>query len=349
MKKWKICMAAVSMSAVMLAGCAGNKTQETTVAEAVETTAAEETATAEETKETAKETESTEKQGTIAVTYVKSPLNVPSIVEKDQGIFASVFEPMGYEVTYSDLTTGPEQTQALASGDIQFLNAVGATSVILSASNDADIKIISMYSRSPEAFKLFAKDDSIKTPEDLRGKKIAGPKGTILHELLVAYLKTAGMTEDDVEFMAMGIPDAQAALAGGSVDAALLAGPNAYNMEKDGFYVVTDGTGLTDATIVTATSQEYYDEHPELVKAFLEGQKKVLDTMENDYDGSVAAAAKETELTEDAVKEMYGMYDFSMEIRDSDIEAMKKTEEFMMETGMIENHVDIDSLILDVQ
>ena len=119
----------------------------------------------------------TEKNGTLSVTYVKSPLNVPSIVEQDQEIFASVFGPMGYDVQYSDLTTGPEQTQALASGDIQFLNAVGATSVILSASNDADIKIMSIYSRSPKAFKLFAKDDSIKTAKDLKGKKVAGPKG----------------------------------------------------------------------------------------------------------------------------------------------------------------------------
>ena len=165
----------------------------------------------EESRETSAEESKTEteKNGTLSVTYVKSPLNVPSIVEQDQEIFASVFGPMGYDVQYSDLTTGPEQTQALASGDIQFLNAVGATSVILSASNDADIKIMSIYSRSPKAFKLFAKDDSIKTAEDLKGKKVAGPKGTILHELLVAYLNNAGMTEDDIEFMAMGIPDAR--------------------------------------------------------------------------------------------------------------------------------------------
>ena len=29
----------------------------------------------------------------------------------------------------------------------------------------------------------------------------------------MAYLNNAGMTEDDIEFMAMAIPDAQAALA----------------------------------------------------------------------------------------------------------------------------------------
>ena len=234
MKKWNLYAAAVLAAVGILGGC-GAKNAETQAqpqnaqASTQENTEAESTQ-AESTEANAAESKAeTEKNGTLSVTYVKSPLNVPSIVEQDQEIFASVFGPMGYDIQYSDLTTGPEQTQALASGDIQFLNAVGATSVILSASNDADIKIMSIYSRSPKAFKLFAKDDSIKTAKDLKGKKVAGPKGTILHELLVAYLNNEGMTEDDIEFMAMGIPDAQAALAGGSVDAALLAGPTAYN------------------------------------------------------------------------------------------------------------------------
>ena len=188
---------------------------------------------------------------------------------------------------------------------------------------------MSIYSRSPKAFKLFAKDDSIKTAEDLKGKKVAGPKGTILHELLVAYLNNAGMTEDDIEFMAMWIP--------------------AYNMEKDGFYVVTDGEGLTEATIVTATSEKFYEEHPELVKAFLTAQKQVLDEMDADHAAAVSATAKATGLEEAAVEEMYGLYDFDMEIKDSDIEAMEKTEKFMEDTGMIENPVDVASLILDVE
>ena len=32
---------------------------------------------------------------------------------------------------------------------------------------------------------------------DLKGKKVAGPKGTILHELLVSYLNNAGMTSSE--------------------------------------------------------------------------------------------------------------------------------------------------------
>lgn len=286
----------------------------------------------------------------IGVTYVKSPLNVPSIVEKEQGIFTKAFEEYSLPVEYSNLTTGPEQTQALASGDIQFLYAVGATSVILSASNGADIKIISTYSRSPEAFRMFAgKDSKIQSAADLKGKKIAGPKGTILHELMVAYLATAGLTEKDVEFVSMGIPDAQAALVGGTIDCALLAGPTAYNMEKDGYKIVTTGKGLVDATIVVATSQSFYDKNPLLVKRFLEAQDQIASYMKENSEAILEMTAKETELSIDAVKEMYPMYDFSTEITDADITSMKKTEQFMKENAMIENDVDIDQLILKVE
>lgn len=343
-KRFTALALAMSMTAMALTGCAGNKAETAAATTAAEITK-EETMAAETTAE--ETTAAAESRGAIAVTYVKSPLNVPSIVEKDQKIFEEAFAALGYdEIVYSDLTTGPEQTQALASGDIQFLYAVGATSVILSASNGADIKIISTYSRSPEAFKLFAQNEEIQSPEDLRGKKVAGPKGTILHELLVAYLASADMTEDDIEFLAMGIPDAQAALAGGSVDAALLAGPTAYNMEKDGFYVVTDGTDLTEATIVVATSGEYAESHPEEVKTFLEAQKEVLTFIEENPDAAMEATAVETELTPEAVAEMYPMYDFDMTIKDSDITAMEKTEEFMYENAMIEARVNIEDLIL---
>lgn len=282
----------------------------------------------------------------ISVTYVKSPLNVPSIVEKNKGFFQQSFDEYNLPVEYSNLTTGPEQTQALASGDLQFLNAVGATSVILAASNGSDIKIISLYSRSPKAFMLFTNDSQIMTAADLKGKKVAGPKGTILHELLIAYLKTAGLTENDIEFISLGISDSQAALVSGEVDAALLAGPAAYNIKKAGNMVLTTGEGLVDATIAVATSQKFYDENNVLVDAYLKAQRATLDYMEKNYDEIVRITAVETELSIDAVKEMYPMYDFSMEISDKDIEGMKKTEKFLFDNKMIDNHVDITDLII---
>ena len=283
----------------------------------------------------------------ITVTFVSSPLNVPSIVEKNHGIFASNFKKLGIgTVAYSDLTSGADQTQALASGDIQFLYCVGATSVILSAANGADIKIISMYSRSPKAFCLFSNDDSINAPEDLRGKTIAGPQGTILHELLVAYLATGDMTIDDVNYVNSTIPDALAALNGGSADCAMLAGAAAYNAANGGTHLVTNGEGLVEATIACATTQKFYDAHKDVVDSFLAAQQEVLDHIEENHDEAMQETAEFLDLDVNAVEEMYAYYDFDKTIKDSDIAAMKKTMQFMLDSGMIENEVDIDNLVI---
>ncbi len=283
----------------------------------------------------------------LTVTFVSSPLNIPSIVEKNHSIFAETFGKIGVKsVEYSDLTSGADQTQALASGSIQFLYCVGATSVILSAAGGADIKIISMYSRSPEAFCLFSKDENINSPEDLRGKTVVGPQGTILHELLSAYLASGGMTIEDVNFKNTTIPDGLAALNGGSADVALLAGAAAYNAKNNGLHLVTNGKGLVEATIACATTKAFYDANKNVVDQFLAAQKNVLDYIDAHKEDALKETAEFLDLDVAAVEEMAAYYDFDMTIRDSDIEAMKKTMKFMLDAGMIEQEVDIDALVI---
>ena len=283
---------------------------------------------------------------TVTATYVSAPLNVPSVIEKVQGRFARAYGKMGLKFAYSDLTSGADQTAALASGDIRILSAVGGTSVLLAASNGADIKIVSMYSRSPKAFMLFSNDPSIKSPKDLKGKTVAGPKGTVLHELLSAYLATAGMTVNDVDFLSMSIPNSLAALEGGSIDAALLAGPSAYDCMKGDKHLVTDGEGLISAGIVTAASQKFCDDHKEVIDTFLAEHEAVLGFMAENKDEALSMVAKELDLDLRAVEEMYGMYDFSSAVTEKDIQDLRKTEEFLYESGMIENRVDVKTLLL---
>ena len=133
----------------------------------------------------------------IHSTYVKSPLNIPSILEKRHKTFEDAFQANGVSFTYSDLNAGPKQTEALAAGEIDICHALGGTSAILAAANGVDLKIVGIYSRAPEAFTILTKDSSIQTIADLKGKTIAGPKGTILHQLLIAALSrpaSASMT-----------------------------------------------------------------------------------------------------------------------------------------------------------
>ena len=285
----------------------------------------------------------------LTITHVTSPLNVPSIIQKNKGIFTEEFSANGktIEVKYAEITSGADQTQALASGDVDILYAVGGTSVVSAAANGADIKILNMYSRSPKAFCLYSKDDSIKSAEDLRGKTIAGPTGTNLHQLLVAYLAEAGMTIDDVNYVNMKIPDAKAALDGGSVDAALVAGPTAYKSKQQGYHLVTDGEGLTDAVIAVAVREDFYNEHKDIIDMFMNAEDKIIEYMENNYDETMDIVATELDLDKSAVEEMYTQYDFNPEITEEDRAAFQNVADFMYDTGMIDTEFDTSSLFLD--
>lgn len=280
----------------------------------------------------------------LTFTYVTSPLNMPTIIEKDQQIFAKTFENIPVE--YAEITSGAEQTQALASGDVQVLYAVGATSVILSAANGADIKVLNMYSRSPKAFCLYSRDESLNSPESLRGKKIAGPAGTNLHELLTAYLVQGGMTINDVDYVSMAIPAAKAALDGGSIDVAMVAGANAYKCQLQGYHKVTDGENLICAIIAVAVTEDFYKANPEIIKKLGNAQKEIADYIKNNPQKTFETVASKLDLSLEAVNEMAEYYDFSTELTEKDKEGFQKTADFMYESQMISKPFDVNSLFI---
>ena len=284
----------------------------------------------------------------LTITHVTSPLNVPSIIQKANNVFADEFKANGKDVAinYAEITSGADQTQALASGDVDVLYAVGGTSVISAAANGLDIKILNMYSRSPEAFCMYSHDASIKSAEDLRGKTIAGPTGTNLHQLLVAYLEKAGMTLDDVNFVDMKIPEARAALETKAIDVALLAGPTAYQAQKDGYNLVTNGKGLTDAVIAVAVTEKFYNEHKEDLEIFKQAEANIIKYMNENHDEAMEIVAKELDLDKSAVEDMFKQYDFSLETTDADVKAFQNIADFMLNTGMIENEVNVEDLFI---
>lgn len=278
----------------------------------------------------------------LNITYVTSPLNVPSIIEKNKEIFKKHLP--GVKINYKEITSGADQTAALASGDVDILYALGGSSAILAKANGQDIKVLNMYSRAPKAFSLFSKDDSIKNPKDLKGKKIGGPAGTNLHQELLAYLEKEKMSEKDVEFSNMQIPDAASALDSGNLDVALLGGPAAYKAKEAGLYEITNGEDLIDAIICVASSEKFVNEHKDVIKAINDAQKEIAEFMEENKDQTKEIVKKELDLDDKAYDYMFPMYDFSTKITDKDKEGFERTKKFMLDNKMIEKDFDINLL-----
>ncbi|HGS9832956.1 TPA: ABC transporter substrate-binding protein [Clostridioides difficile] len=290
-----------------------------------------------------------EKLSEINLTYVKSPLNVPSIIQKQDDLFGKEFKKDNIKVNFHEITTGPEQTQALAAGEIDFLHALGGTSALIAASNGVELKILNTYSRSPKGFMILTNNNSIKSAADLVGKKVAGPKGTILHQVLISALDKEGLSMDDVEFVNMGIPEASAALSDGSVDAALIAGSAALKAMKSGSKLVANGEGLVDGIIVTAVSTDFAEKHPEIVERFMKVEKETLEYVNNNFDEAMEKVAKEVDLSLEETKELYAWYDFSLDITDKDISSLEDTQDFLIKNKLQEKKVNIKELIYNAK
>lgn len=281
----------------------------------------------------------------LGITYVKAPLNVPSIVAKHNKMFEKAFT--GVSLTFPELTEGPKQTAAMAADEIGFASCLGSTSAILAASEGLDLKIVGIYSRAPKAFMIVVKDPAIKNIKDLNGKKVAGPKGTILHQLLAAALAKEGMSIKDVDFVQMDLASGANALINGSVDAALLAGPAAYKALTSGTRMLKNGEGLIDATIVIATTNKFLKTYPKAVAKFMETHKKTLSWINNNPKKAKEMTQKETGLPMEGVNMMYPWYDFNPKIRKADKEELERTQQFMLDNGLQRKRIDIDSIIAD--
>ena len=289
------------------------------------------------------------KPGEISITYVKAPLNVPSILEKKLASFDKEFAKDTIRVSYPEITVGSKQTEALAAGSLDFAHCLGGTSAILAAANGVDLKIIGMYSRAPKAFVVLVKGTSIQNIADLKGKKVAGPKGTILHQLILAALAKNGLRPDDIQFVSMDLPSSAAALMNGSVDAALSAGPDAIRAEKAGARILTNGEGLVEATIVTAVRGDFLTKQPELVKRFLTVHQAAVAHIKANPEEALQLTAAETGLPLETVRQMLPWYDFDPTIKPSDIAELKRTQDFLIQNGMLKKSIEIEKIIAQIK
>jgi sulfonate transport system substrate-binding protein len=279
---------------------------------------------------------------TLRVTYVTAPFNVPSIVEKHEGILEADFGAKGIKIERPEITSGAKQTEAIAADAIDVASVLGGASAILAKANGVDVRIIAVYSRSPKAFALMTRADGPTTLADLKGKKIAGPKGTTLHQLLAAALASTGLTINDVDYINMDLPTARAALLSGQIDVATLAGNNAIAVEKAGGKTLATGDGLIHPTTVIAASGKFIDAHPDLVGAYLAAHRKSLDFLAAKPDEALKIAADEQKISVEDAKAQLPLYDFTPTLTDADITNLEGDQIFMIDNGMLPKDRAID-------
>jgi sulfonate transport system substrate-binding protein len=273
----------------------------------------------------------------------KLPFNVPVIIELDRGTYAKAFPE--FDISVVNMQTGPQLMAAMAAGEIDIVQGIGDAAFLVAAAGGVDAKIIAASSRSPKAFAVVA-GDGVSGIVGLKGKKVAGLRGSVVHQVFVSALAEAGLSEADVEFFPMPVAQAASTLLAGRVDAALLVGGEILRATKAGAKVIADGDGRVEGLSLVVASSRFIADHPDAPDAFRVMREGTLAFMKANPSLAIAAAATDTGLAQTEVESMMGWYDFDAAIRPSDRQSLSSTLKYLLEQKLASKEIDVDSLVL---
>lgn len=280
----------------------------------------------------------------LNITYVKAPFNIQNMVMKSQGLLEKEFEKEKIKINWVPIKAGINQVRGLAAGEIDMVAAMNTSTLLMANASGNSIVIVDGVAHPDDTFAIMAKAD-VKTIADLKGKQVVGPKGTVLHHLLVAALEQEGMQIRDVQWVSMNLPASLTTLLAGRADAALLAAGGILKAQEAGFHDVVRARGLVETNLVLAARAEFAKSYPEVVRRVAKVNRQALQWAKTHPSEAIALGAKEHQISVQAAEKLFNWSHFYSDLSEEDIRALEKSQAFLLQQKMMTHSVDARSLI----
>lgn len=280
----------------------------------------------------------------LNITYVKAPFNIQNIVMKNQGLLEKEFAKEGIKINWIPIKAGLNQVRGMAAGEIDMVAAMNTSTLLIANSVGNRIVIVDGVAHPDDTFAIMAKPE-VKNIVDLKGRQVVGPKGTVLHHLLSAALKSSCIEMKDVKWVSMNLPASLTTLLGGRADAALLAAGGILAAEKAGFHALVKAKGLIETNLVLAARADFAKEYPDVVRRVAKVNREALQWALTNKPQAIALGAKELQLSEEDAAKLFEWSHFYSDLTQKDIDALQNSQRFLLEQKMMNRSVDINTLI----
>lgn len=262
----------------------------------------------------------------LNIVYVKAPFNLQNMVLKEKGMLEKAFAPYGTKVRWHNIVSGAKQARAMAAG--------------------SPVLVADGVAHPTDTFAIVGPKGRALTVKDLKGKKVAGPRGTVLHQLLVAALKKEGLTMADVEFVSMDPAPALSALLSGNVDAALLAAGAVIKAEEAGCRTITTAKDLVNVNLVMTAAGGFAKKYPEALELVVKTHREALKWIDENEDEAIAIGAKEHGISLQDAETLAEWSHYYSILTDKDVDGLYRDQAFLIENGMMQKQVNIRELVL---
>ncbi|MFD0672123.1 ABC transporter substrate-binding protein [Cohnella sp. GCM10027633] len=287
---------------------------------------------------------------TLTYGYIgTNKLNLPGGAEGwglHKGIIQEELKKYGItEVTTVGFPNGPDQTEALISGRLDF-GSLGDTPAILARSSGAKTRLITQQVTDLIGY-LIGKKDGPKTLQDLEGKTIAIQKGSYMHRYIVGLLNDEGIK--DVKYVHMLRPDGEAALARGEVDAMTNSGVPSLKLIEQGFPLIDDSSKHPEllGTSTTVVSEKYLEKFPDFPRIWNEARLKALEDLKQHEDEYYAFLAEVNNTTPELVKQVSPIaQNKDVPFTDDGLKLLEGTKNFLVEEKLATSDFAISDWVL---
>lgn len=268
------------------------------------------------------------------------------------------FEEEGIKIEYAIYKDGPVAFQGMHAGDSDFC-LLSAEPVMRAF--DEGMQSYFVLTNTNNRTYAFAGAPEIKDVKDLKGKTVfAGMPGSAPYSFVLSILSSAGLSENDVNFINMEYGAAIIALAEGQVDGIFY---DIYSTKEllqavPGVNVLVDTTNpethknlynteFCQTTIVTST-KKFVDENPETVQKFVNAHVKALKWI-NEH--SIEEVAKLLTpmfegMTEEEFAEKFATVKSSFSATgEINEEGYKSVEDFCYEQGLIKERIGFENIV----
>ncbi|NMG08442.1 aliphatic sulfonate ABC transporter substrate-binding protein [Brasilonema sp. UFV-L1] len=239
-------------------------------------------------------------------------LTALAVLEK-QGTLEKRLESLGYRLEWPEFAAGPQQLEALNAGGLDIASTAESPPIFSQAAGVPLVYLATTSANARSISLLVSVKSPIKTIKDLKGKRIAFQKASIGHYLLLKALEKEGFKLSDVSSVYLPPPDANVAFSQGKVDGWFIWEPFVTRTEQKKIgRVLIDGENLRDTGNFYSTTRQFYQEHPEVIKVFLEELQKAEIWGKNNPKKVAQLLTSLTQIDAPTLEKMHSKYDWDL-------------------------------------
>ena len=230
---------------------------------------------------------------TVTIAYQFGIGYAPLLIIKHQRLLEKA-NP-GLRVEWKQLASGTPITDGIIKGDIQ-IGAMGTGPMLVGWARGTNWKVIAPLDVAD--LWLMVRNPSIRTINDLRGKRIATPTATSIQAVALrkmAEVKLGNARALDSSLISMNHPDGMQALLTGQIDAHLTSPPYEWLELGRGARALAKSYGYFGAHsfLVTVVTQKFYDDYTAFSNRFYRLVKQSIDLINKRPGVAAAILARE--------------------------------------------------------